>query len=50
MKLNPEDLVVSSFDTTAADRLVISRPTTDPWDPTPMTHCFVCPVDTENCW
>lgn len=46
MILNPEDLVVASFDTTAdalagADTAAIVV-TDDPNHPTPLTHCFVC--------
>jgi hypothetical protein len=53
MKLNPEDLVVSSFDTTAAADAtspVIARPTITTNDPTAQTWCFICPVETETCW
>jgi hypothetical protein len=39
MKLNPEDVVVSSFETTLAR--AVGLPTTD--DPTPQTRCFDCP-------
>jgi hypothetical protein len=39
MKLNPEDVVVSSFETTFAR--AVGLPTTD--DPTPATRCFDCP-------
>ncbi|HEX6040176.1 hypothetical protein [Longimicrobium sp.] len=38
--LNPEDLVVTSFDTTFGG-FQESQPTTD--DPTPNTRCFDCP-------
>ena len=46
MELNPEDLVVSSFDT-SADQSAIFRPITDP---TPDSGCFVCPVYSEDCY
>ncbi|MBW3572445.1 MAG: hypothetical protein KY467_15190 [Gemmatimonadetes bacterium] len=47
MKLNSEDLVVTSFQT---NEEVIS-PITDPNDPTPATFCYICPAETEqNCW
>jgi hypothetical protein len=48
-RLDPEELVVSSFDTTAAESYAIARPTTLT-DPTAQTYCFVCPVYTENCY
>ena len=42
MKLNPEALVVSSFETAdAPEAAAIAR--TTPQCPTPMTFCFVCP-------
>lgn len=43
MKLNPEDVIVTSFETSSS--FAVSRPTTD--DPTPATHCFDCPGDAE---
>lgn len=46
VKLNTADLVVTSFETN--DDVLTSL--TDPTDPTPATYCFVCPVETENCW
>lgn len=45
MKLNPEDLDVSSFDTTvesAADTGALPTRTTCSLDPTLCTYCFVC--------
>jgi hypothetical protein len=39
MKLNLEDVIVSSFETTPGRS--VDLPTTD--DPTPATHCFDCP-------
>lgn len=42
-KLNPEELVVTSFDTTFGP-VSPSVPTTDDTnDPTPATRCFDCP-------
>lgn len=49
MKLNPEELVVASFDTTAAPGdgfAVLATKTTCTWDPTAATQCFVCPAPT----
>jgi hypothetical protein len=50
MKLNPNELRVTSFDTTAdtaasTDTLLI--PTTDPTD---ATRCYVCPMETYRCY
>jgi hypothetical protein len=39
MKLNPDELVVSSFETADAASPIL--PVTD--DPTPATRCFWCP-------
>ena len=48
MKLNPEDLVVSSFDTSASVYEPILLPTTDP---TAETRCYYCPPATmDGCW
>lgn len=44
MKLNPEELVVSSFET--ADAAAALPVTIGPYDPTPMTRCFWCPPQT----
>lgn len=51
MKLNPQDLVVSSFDTSLEpDALALPvRPTTAT-DPTAETWCYICPEETQNCW
>jgi hypothetical protein len=56
MKLNPEDLDVVSFDTTAEavgtdpSREVL-QPITTINDPTAATRCFICPPRTyDNCW
>jgi hypothetical protein len=48
MKLNPEDLIVSSFDAAQTD--VPRSIQTAPDNPTPASYCEVCPVYTENCW
>ena len=45
MKLNPEDLVVETFDPTADAALATDTAiviTDDPNHPTPQTYCFVC--------
>lgn len=44
MKLKIEDLVVISFDT------VVKLPgsSTDTNDPTPATHCYDCPGETQR--
>lgn len=42
MKLNPEELVVSSFETAESPAAV----SFDPFDPTPMTRCYWCPPQT----
>lgn len=44
MKLNPEELVVSSFPT--AEPAGDTGGTTN--DPTPMTHCYWCPAGTTD--
>lgn len=56
MKLNPEELDVTSFDTTAdaqaeyAD-IVLQPGLTTINDPTAATRCFICPPRTyDNCW
>jgi hypothetical protein len=47
MKLDPEDLVVASFETSAE---AIALPgTIGPYDPTPMTRCYYCPPKTIDC-
>jgi hypothetical protein len=52
MKLNPEELNVSSFDTSAealdADAAVYGPIITR--DPTAATRCFICPAETYNCY
>lgn len=40
MRLDPQDLVVTSFDTGEQDELA---PTLGPQDPTPDTGCRWCP-------
>lgn len=53
MKLNPEELVVASFETDAAAQaagtVAIIRPTTFT-DPTAETWCYICPQETYGCW
>ncbi len=44
MKLNPDDLSVSSFET--ADRSIGPIGT---YDPTAMTFCYYCPPRTLDC-
>jgi hypothetical protein len=43
MKLHPEDLDVTSFDTGAENADVVGPTTRDPNDPTPATFCRICP-------
>jgi hypothetical protein len=42
MKLNPEQLVVTSFATTDAPQYALAAIST-PQCPTPATICFICP-------
>jgi hypothetical protein len=57
MKLNPEELDVTSFDTTVdavsdtdTSRVVL-QPITTINDPTAATRCFICPPRTyDNCF
>ena len=44
MTLNLEDLVVTSF-ATGGDQFALTTDPADPNEPTPATHCFVCPDD-----
>lgn len=44
MKLNPDALVVTSFETGGDDDLLIPAGTQSPVCPTPGTQCFVCPA------
>ena len=47
-KLNPDDLVVTSFET--SDALdVSSAEISTPQCPTPATICFICPPLTADC-
>ena len=48
MKLNPEELVVASFETSEPDA-VVAPGTIGPYDPTPMTYCYWCPPRTFDC-
>ncbi|HEU4881874.1 MAG TPA: hypothetical protein VFT45_06510 [Longimicrobium sp.] len=51
MKLNPEDLTVSSFQTTGPEA-AISKPLptiiVSPNDPTAATWCYICPVESQD--
>lgn len=50
MKLNPEALVVTSFDTTGAEADAAGPfGTESPVCPTPNTACFVCDPTVHNC-
>jgi hypothetical protein len=49
MKLNPEELVVSSFQTSEAERVIGPGGTIGPYEPTPMTYCYWCPQKTFDC-
>lgn len=49
MKLHPEELVVSSFETEEAERIAPGTGTIGPYDPTPMTYCYWCPPRTYDC-
>jgi hypothetical protein len=46
MKLNPDDLAVSSFET--SDPAAVAGPI-GTYEPTPMTYCYWCPPRTLNC-
>jgi hypothetical protein len=51
VKLHPEDLDVTSFDTgPEQDDAVIGTIKTNPNDPTPGTWCRICPVGTDACY
>jgi hypothetical protein len=53
MKLNPEDLTVSSFEATAsaaASANALQPIIITPNDPTAATWCYICPAETERCW
>lgn len=53
MKLNPEDLNVTSFSTAEAGAPSPQDPSIiiiSPNDPTAATWCFICPAETERCW
>ncbi len=43
MKLNPEELVVSSFETADVTAAEEGAVTTRPEEPTPATYCVYCP-------
>jgi hypothetical protein len=44
MKLNPDELVVSSFETAESTADIVGPGGT--YDPTPMTRCYWCPPPT----
>lgn len=52
MKLNPDDLVVTSFETAdlAVEESLALATATCPLFPTPATRCFVCPPATADCF
>jgi hypothetical protein len=51
VKLHPEDLTVTSFDTgPQLEDEAISIIKTNPNDPTPGTWCRICPVGTDVCY
>lgn len=51
MKLNPDDLEVTSFDTTdaAAEAELVAATYMFIALPTPATRCFICPPATYGC-
>ena len=44
MRLNPDELIVSSFQTAEAAESIVGP--IGPYDPTPMTRCYWCPPPT----
>jgi hypothetical protein len=44
MKLNPDDLDVTSFDPGMESDEILDSIDTHPNDPTPATHCRICPT------
>lgn len=48
MKLNPDDLSVTSFDTSSAESEAVAGPI-GTYQPTPMTYCYYCPPRTFDC-
>ncbi|HEU4881875.1 MAG TPA: hypothetical protein VFT45_06515 [Longimicrobium sp.] len=46
MKLNPEELVVSSFQTSEQEAIIGPGGT---YQPTPQTFCYYCPPKTFDC-
>ncbi|HEX6368693.1 MAG TPA: hypothetical protein VF006_07170 [Longimicrobium sp.] len=55
MKLNPEELDVTSFDTTPSaapggDAAAVIQPIAPTTDPTAATRCFICPPLTSDCY
>jgi hypothetical protein len=50
-KLNPDELVVTSFETDAASAGRIQPITIETSnDPTAATWCYICPAYSEGCW
>lgn len=49
MKLNPDELVVSSFETSGAEAIAVPTTIGTTTDPTPMTRCYWCPPRTVDC-
>jgi hypothetical protein len=55
MKLNPEELDVTSFDTTASalpggDAAAVIQPIYPTTSPTAATRCFICPPISYDCY
>jgi hypothetical protein len=48
MKLNPESLEISSFETSVPEADAVYG-TGSPCDPTPLTMCYACPPRTLGC-
>lgn len=48
MRLDPQDLIVTSFDT-EAESDALKLPTIDTNDPTPATACRWCPPGSTDC-
>jgi hypothetical protein len=53
MKLNPEELDVTSFETSQPEAAASDPVKTiiiSPNDPTAATWCYICPQETYRCW
>jgi hypothetical protein len=50
MKLNPEELTVTSFDTAAREDYLSPVTIRTINDPTAATHCYYCPPATLDCY